>query len=373
MRTIQGVRVGGGLLGVLGACALWASAAQADVATERPGSILIFPKVVCNGTRDTVVQVTNTGNLTNTVRCFYLDGRPGRNGQPVCSETDFLLNLTRQQPTHWRACQGRRINSSDAFGSEGAGLDPGLVPAVGVGFTGGLVCVEVGSDDLLPVGQSKLKGEAILEGFEGNPANESHYNAIAIGPVSVAKDNRLDLNNAEYSACPNIHILNFIADGAHDPVIEDLGNGGLCSAIGSTTPGAACNNSAQCGGTGVCQTGLSSVVNRLTLIPCNLDFENAIYSGVQLFFEGRNEFEELRSGSTTVPGCWGSFNISDAAGALRAGPFGTLYGTARVTPSAPFLAVLESLHQDSKAHAATAATNDHTEGTANATIRLSTP
>jgi hypothetical protein len=356
---------------------LWAGTARADVSTERPGSILIFPKVVCDGTRDTVVQVANTGNMTNTVRCFYLDGRRGGNGQPVCSETDFLLNLTRQQPTHWRACQGRRVDPTSPFGSEGAGLDPGLVPAVGLGFTGGLVCVEVGSDDLLPVGQSKLKGEATIEGFFANPvnaANESRYNAIAIPPVSVQKDNQLSLNAVEYSACPNVQILNYIPDGAPDPVIEDLGNGGLCG-VGSTNPGSACNvNGPPCGGTGTCQGGLSSVSNRLTLIPCNLDFENARYSGVQLTFDARNEFEDLRSGSTTIPGCWGSFNLRDIPQLAFGGPgITTQYATLRITPSAPFLAVAESLHQDSKAHAATAATNLHTIGTANAIIRLSAP
>ena len=106
MRTTQCVRAGW-LIGALGACMLVAGAARADVTTERPGSILIFPKVVANGTRDTVIQITNTGNVADQARCFYINGAKGRTGVAQCSETDFLISLTKQQPTSWLVSTGR--------------------------------------------------------------------------------------------------------------------------------------------------------------------------------------------------------------------------------------------------------------------------
>ena len=90
-------------LGLVGAGLMLASVAQASTSTERPGSILIFPKVVNDGTRDTVVQIANTGNSTNYMRCFYLDGES-------CTESDFEIVLTKQQPTHWRVSEGRRVD-----------------------------------------------------------------------------------------------------------------------------------------------------------------------------------------------------------------------------------------------------------------------
>ena len=74
MRTIQCVRAGLVAALVFG-CTLVGGAAPAATITERPGSILIFPKIVTSGTRDTVIQITNTGNMPIDVRCFYLNGQ----------------------------------------------------------------------------------------------------------------------------------------------------------------------------------------------------------------------------------------------------------------------------------------------------------
>jgi hypothetical protein len=84
MRTTQCVRAGW-LIGTVGACMLVAGAARADVTTERPGSILIFPKVVADGTRNTLIQVTNTGPIADQARCFYINGAKGRSGVAQCN------------------------------------------------------------------------------------------------------------------------------------------------------------------------------------------------------------------------------------------------------------------------------------------------
>ena len=49
----------------LGVCALVsaASANPSDVTTEQGGSVIILPKVIWDGTRDTVIQIANTNNL----------------------------------------------------------------------------------------------------------------------------------------------------------------------------------------------------------------------------------------------------------------------------------------------------------------------
>jgi hypothetical protein len=121
MRTIQNVRAGW-LIGALGACMLTAGLARADVTTERPGSILIFPKVVNAGTRDTVIQITNTGNNLEQLRCFYITS-DSDSRSPLCRITDFFLTLTKQQPTHWRAGIGRTFNNNS-----GGGIDTGIIP-----------------------------------------------------------------------------------------------------------------------------------------------------------------------------------------------------------------------------------------------------
>ena len=48
--------------------------AQAQVTTERSASILVFPKVIADGTRDTVIQITNTSNSMVHAHCFYVNG-----------------------------------------------------------------------------------------------------------------------------------------------------------------------------------------------------------------------------------------------------------------------------------------------------------
>ena len=80
--------------------------AQAQVTTERSSSILVFPKVIADGTRDTVIQITNTSNSMVHAHCFYVNGAltfpelpPGAINPPLWIETDFDIWLTKQQPT----------------------------------------------------------------------------------------------------------------------------------------------------------------------------------------------------------------------------------------------------------------------------------
>lgn len=331
MRAKYGVPARG-LLSAFVALLAVASAASADTSSERPGSILIFPKVVVSATRDTVIQIANTGNMVNELRCFYLDGSS-------CVVNDFELSLTKQQPTHWRASSGRRVNPLDNFGSDGSGLDPGVIPGVGPDFAGALVCVE--TTDGEPVTQNKLKGEASLQDLSGSPnANDSKYNAVAVsggtGPTDNDGDNDLELNGTEYSACSTLHRLDAITEAADgDPV------------LGSD----------------------SQVITNITVVPCDLDFRRGRPTTVVLNQNAWNEMENLGSGPDRTFSCWDSFTLDTTSLNPQ-----TTFASIEISSSSPVLMVAESFHTDSSGAplTASAARNVHAvPGDTSSVIRLS--
>jgi hypothetical protein len=314
MRTVKWNAFLSGLCGfavVLGV--VTASAARADVTTEKGASILIFPKVLADGTFDTVIQIANTGNSMVHAHCFYVAAQlansqthlpcrvPSSVCVPECSETDFDIWLTKQQPTHWVVSKGRSFNPTDNYTGnlDGAGFDPGLVPAEGCDgmsnpcgspFQGELKCVEVSETDE-PITGNHLKGEATLEAVQsaaGNGINNpgatkgdlAKYNAIGIlgNPDATPSSNVLPLDGNTYDACPSRLIVNHFSSGASDPVVD------AATAIGAT------------GFTGV----TSSVSTELTLVPCQEDLENQNFTKQTLDFTVYNEFEQPFSTSTTV-------------------------------------------------------------------------
>jgi hypothetical protein len=366
MRTIQNVRAGW-LIGALGACMLTAGLARADVTTERPGSILIFPKVVNAGTRDTVIQITNTGNNLEELHCFYTTSNSDSRS-PLCRTIDFFLTLTKQQPTHWDAGVGRTFDSDS-----GGGIDPGIIPPVGAGFAGALVCVEVGDDDV-PIAMNKLKGEATLENTTNGDV--SKYSGITIQGATAAGANTggsdLELDNAEYNACPTASVFNFVIEGSPDPAIEGSGNAGLCT--GGTNVGEGCNPATEltdCPGTGggVCTSGLSSVQNVLTLLPCNLDFRDGLAAAFKLSYVITYEDEVQFSFSDSVPfACVATVDLASIpnTGVTTHGPFASIRITA--ASGGPVIGVGETFHIDSTGASASSANNLHTIGLCSNTV-----
>jgi hypothetical protein len=350
MSTEQGLRTGlmVGIMirviliaGTVSAQGMAAGAASAFT-TERPSSVLIFPKVV-NTNPGTIIQITNTGQMMTHAHCFYTDGRTV-GGRPVWQITDFEIALTRQQPTHWAVSEGRAINPNDDLG----GLDPGLIPPVSPGFTGFLTCVEVAADGT-PVSANSLKGEATIGEitFPGGTNAASKYNAIGIpacgssegpcGPTGSGNDgdNVLDLNNIEYAACPGGLYLNFIAEGAADPAIE-----------ANSGPG-------------------SVVSTNLTLIPCGMDFENLVPASTAVTVDPiRNEFEERTSTSIPVD-CWFSSNLDGPIFApMTLSGLRTTFGKAILRPALgsgflPVLGVANVLHTAADTSSDTSAFNLH--------------
>ncbi|MFI5394665.1 MAG: hypothetical protein ACHQ9S_03955 [Candidatus Binatia bacterium] len=375
-----------GLVGLTGLATLvglgmFAQPAMSGVTTEQSASILVFPKVIANGTRDTVIQITNTSNVMRHAHCFYVDGAPvtaglppGPLNPPSCTEIDFDIWLTKQQPTHWVVSRGRQVYPSDldcrghvcnpatSGGPRAqtdvapaiavadccdAGIDPGRVPPVAPDFTGELKCIEVDSSGA-PESGNALKGEATIEdpttgdvskynavGFVGNNNNNGD-NVLCLGNSSAAGDPAACPLGAEYSACPASWYLDTTAVGAIDPVLED---NGIDSSVGAN----------------------------LTVVPCTENFETQVPTSVTLQFVVINEFEQSLSTSTTVT-CWASWDLGSQvwSDVFNTGTLGgklaqTRMRSATGTPRG-VLAVVEETHTELTTGGLTArsAQNGHT-------------
>ena len=327
MRTVKWNAFLSGLCGfaaVLGV--VTASAARADVTTETGASILIFPKVLANGTFDTVIEIANTGNSLVFAHCFYVNAPlenvvthlpctvPSSACVAACNETDFDIVLTKQQPTHWVVSQGRdvvsrSVDSLYSWNMNEAGFAPGLVPPEGCDvssdptcpspFQGELKCIEVSETDE-PLAGNHLKGEATIVAVQtaaGNDINHpgategdiSAYSAIGIAslPDASPSSNVLLLDGNTYEACPARLIVDHVASGADDPILDGVAS--FNTAYESMT---------------------SSVSTELTLVPCNEDLEDQIFTTQTLDIAVYNEFETRFSTSTSVS-CYLSLELTN--------------------------------------------------------------
>lgn len=348
---------------VLVAAAFGGAAGFADTTTERAGSILIFPKVVFDASRDTFIQISNISNNMVHAHCFYVNAVPlctRSTGDclagtclgecvPQWQEIDFDIWLTKQQPTSWAAGLGRltfpfdneclsdlrrpEFDNADCYGS---GIDPGRIPPVSFPFTGELKCIQVDQSGA-PISGNQLKGEATIVSIDGD---SSKYNAVTVlGGDLNNGDNTLCLggersercpSGAEYNACPERLIVNHFAAGADSPL------------LGPT----------------------SQVATELTLTPCQENFETQEPTQVVVQFRIANEFEQFFSASTTVD-CWGNFFLDDVNPVFGVIPLGTRLAQTRVQPSTAsqsgVVGVVEEYHTVDGV-TARAALNLHQEG-----------
>ncbi|MBI4517352.1 MAG: hypothetical protein HY699_16230 [Deltaproteobacteria bacterium] len=349
----RGVR--GAWLGALLAAVTAAAPALAEVTTERPGSIVIFPKIIASGGRDTIIQISNVSNSMVHAHCFYVNAALGPNpdplGQPIprWQEVDFDIWLTKQQPTHWIASAGRRVYPLDDECTltnaecNDAGLDPGRVPPLPPDFVGELKCIEVDSSGA-PISGNHLKGEATLVVVAGgaDAGDASKYSALAVvGLDTNDANNTLCLgggvtakcrSGAEYNACPQTTLVNNFATGADNP-----------------------------------QLGVDSeVTTELTIVPCTQDYESQTPASVVVQFDVFNEFEERFSASTTVT-CWGNFEQSEVNSVVfDVDTVGTRFLHTRMAPATRdypgFVAVVEEFHAVAGVGTGRAAFNLHTIG-----------
>jgi len=309
-------------LGVLLAAVMIAGYARADVTTDEPGSIVIFPKVIVDGTRDTLIELTNTSTSRQYVTCVYVDtstASPGTcsgttpagqlcsadedcfandNGTCIrCNAVNYLLQLTPLQPTVWRVSSGRdEADQTD-------GIFFGSISAHSL-FQGEIKCFQTDADGV-PTGGNALKGEAILENRTSGQISE--YNGLAIkaintqtvtptcvGGVNAGKSCStnsdcegvlpntsgvcslaLSLDNIQYNACPAQLIVNHYGGGAEDP-----------------------------------STG-ATVTSELTLVPCTEALETGPPTTTSVSFQGYNEFEQPLASKIVPFTCWLNITIGD--------------------------------------------------------------
>jgi len=359
--------------------------ASAQVTTERSSSILFFPKVISDGTRDVVIQITNTSNSMVHAHCFYVNGAltfpdlpPGPINPPLWTEIDFDIWLTKQQPTHWVVSQGRIVDPTDGGNPpcndnpeitecNDAGIDPGRVPPVVEYFTGELKCIEVDPSGA-PLSGNHLKGEAttiiadvcdpdIGECILSDVACTSNtqcdadlfdvakYNAIGvIGNENNDGDNILCLGGepsdecpfgAEYDACPQFWIANHFSDGAPNPFFQDDVDDD------------------------------SAVFTAWTVVPCTENFESQAPESVTLFIETYNEFEQAVSSFLTVD-CWGEVSLSDISNTFTFASLGTSFAQSRIRPTGQtrsgIIMVGTEAHVTDDGVISTADVNYHVEG-----------
>ncbi len=325
-----------------------AGVACADVGSDTAAAILVFPKLVVDtsnppvtprGRIDTLVRISNTSSQPTSMRCFYVDTTPQcSNGSGSCmsspvtctacephwQETDFVVNITAQQPIAWLVSQGEiectptsppnipcfALTATGHPGPNGQNNSGSIVPpAPEDPFIGYLKCVEVDRNDV-PVDHNDLKGEAEITRVDAGVPDVEGYNAIGIAAIPGANNNiapgvadaihTLVLggnmcsggsNNqascagltdcpggtcqsvGEYTGCPNVLILDHFFDGADDPVSGD------------------------------------PITTDLTLVPCSEDFltQTPVVTPVQ--FAIFNEFEQRFSTSTTVT-CFAELSLT---------------------------------------------------------------
>jgi len=348
---------------VLAAMALWGTRAGADVVSDRPGSVVIWPKVIADGTRDTIIKLTNTTNLQVFAHCEYVVGSgfcsltpqfcsrtsPLGGGSPDCTQfpgvanqcvlnwqtSDFDVILTRQQPTFWRVSTGRVDNpflpdngqcitftDGPTLRQSCPGLFPvGMVPPPAVQatppftgpgpfFRGELKCIQV-NEDGSPNTANALKGEAIIETLGSNQISE--YSAINVIGNETPASSPLELNGISYNACPEAVEFTHYARGASDLVAADLG--------------------APC-------VGGCPVRTEITLIPCREDFENETPIRFVGNFNIWDDFEQFQS--TELPfNCWVNLDLT-ALGFNPASLNGTTFNHTRVTSSGTGLCIAGS-------------------------------
>jgi hypothetical protein len=345
---------------VLTAMALWGTQANAAVTSDQPGSVVIWPKVIADGTRDTLISLTNTRNDTAYAHCEYVNGistcavtgtfcsvpnaAPGSPGAcediagNVCvqqwREADFDVILTRQQPTIWRVSTGRVDNPflpADGACDPIAAIPPniperqscpglflvGMVPPAVQPFRGQLTCIQVALDGG-QIGSNGLKGEATIETVGSTQI--STYNSInvqAVGDVA-AVDGLIELNGEAYSACPAAVEVSHYASGAQDLVAADF-----------VPP--VCDPMEGC-----------PVDTEITLVPCRADFTSLTGARWATFIQYTNEFESTNSISQPLE-CWANFDLRDL-GFPDASSSGTTFQRTRITPTGDGRCILGNIN-----------------------------
>ena len=389
---------------------LAAGAARADTTTDRSASILVFPKVIADGTRDTIIQISNTSNSVVHAHCFYVNAEPADPfsppdpvfNPPLWQELDFDIWLTKQQPTHWVVSEGRLIDPSDPACDQnnadcnGSGIDPGRVPPVVQPFTGELKCIEVDASGA-PLSGNHLKGEATevrldvcnpnngqceVSGFECDPPNGNSNCLVVDDDASPAAQ----LFPRQISTGLLYDVSKYNAIGILGNEFNN-GDGVLC--LGGQPDDGDCPTGAEynaCPDTWILNhfgQGVedpvagtdSSVDTRITIVPCTENFETQEPTTVTIQLLTWNEFEQPFSSSVQVT-CWADLALEDINPAFTSGLRTTYEQTrlrsANLTTSG-FMVVGTEHHETSDNFSSEAAFNLHVEGQRTTADKITIP
>jgi hypothetical protein len=309
--------------------ALAASAAGAQVTSGESASILVFPKIIVDASWDTTVQLSNDADRPAYAHCYYVNGQqtfpdlpPGPLDPPLWTQVDFRLRLSSQQPTQWVVSRGRAVDPSDAHcplpaaDCDGTGIDPGPVPAVPLGFTGELLCIEVDASGA-PWSGNALGGHATLK--ERESGEIVNYSGIGVrGLQTNDADGTLCIggakgavcpSGAEYQGCSNDWLV------AHPASFDDRAVDGEANDT------------------------------RLTVVPCTQDLLTKVPTTVTLQFLLVTEFEQMFSVSTSI-NCWADLRLADVSPVFDRDTVGANWMLTRVFSSATtqsgFLAVQQT-------------------------------
>jgi hypothetical protein len=349
---------------------LMVSGAGAELTTERSASILVFPKVIANGTRDTIIQITNTSNSMVHAHCFYVNAAPTNSelppdpvlNPPLWQEIDFDIWLTKQQPTHWVVSRGRAVNPQDpscdrlsgTYACPDSGLDPGRVPPLPDDFVGELKCVEVDASGA-PISGNHLKGEASIITVNacgpqlqcsGDGSRCWSDNDCAIGEAcELAPENFCELTGGPCTAsCPTTNdVAKYNAIGV---IGNENNNGDPVLCLGGE-PSDECQTGAEydgCPETWILNhlafgsenpsAGEGSFVSTtVTVVPCTQNYETQDPTTVTLQLLTYNEYEQVFSSSTSVT-CWADLKLTDINNLFRRSTLASDFAQTRVRSSA---------------------------------------
>lgn len=289
---------------------LLAGPAAAQPSTDRGGSIVVFPKVIADGSSDTVLQLTNVSNNVVAASCAYVDG-----ARPAWDPTRFGVMIGARWTVTWTAARGRNTT-----------MPPLDVPPAAAGFRGELLCVQVDAGGA-PLGGNSLAGQATVHDLA--TGDVAGYRAVGLrGSGFNDGDDALCIGDGppdrcligEYDACPGEWILSVPAEGAG-------------------APGA-------------------PFATDLTVVPCSQDLAAGQPGTVAIAIAVFNELGQQFRTATEVT-CWGDLALADLeGGAFSRGTLGSDFAEARLTPASDaggFLLVAETGRLDGDRRRAAAA------------------
>jgi hypothetical protein len=301
------------LLGAAAAVGLALSPmAQAASYSDTGAAVIIYPKIIVDDSRDTVLTITNQASQPTAAHCFYVNGNPRcdntgavcdsrldceedlvfGNCQPGWIEINFDIILTRDQPLAWSArrglSSGGKPGESLADGKvpcPGGFADPCIPPETNAGtrvppvgetpFVGELKCFQTDRITRLPIEcqgaacRNDLEGTATITKVEFGQIDTQEYNAVGLrtSAAGVNGDSLLIIGGgaAEFQPCPEVLVFNHLFDFAVDPI-----------------------------------SGFWEAHSELSLVPCTQNLLTQEVPRVTAQFLVYNEFEQRLSTSRTV-------------------------------------------------------------------------